>query len=108
MRMCIILKFKIIPGKIIIMVTRTFSLENLTNAIAEVQEGEGQSMRAVAQKYGTPKSTLHDHLRRNSKKVGAGGPTVLTPNIERDSSYMHHISRHGVWPYKRFGGGGKL
>ena len=47
--MCIILKFKIIPGKIIIMGTRSFSLENLTNAIAEVQEGEGQSMRAVAQ-----------------------------------------------------------
>ena len=85
--------------------TRTFSLQNLTNAIAEVQEGEGQSIRAVAQKYGTPKSTLHDHLRRNSKKVG---PTVLTPDIERDSSYMHYTSRHGVWPYKRFGGGGKL
>ena len=52
-----VLKFKIIPGKIIIMATRSFSLENLTNAIAEVQEGEGRSMRAVAQKYGIPKST---------------------------------------------------
>ena len=44
-----VLKFKILPGKIIIMATRSFSLENLTNAIAEVQEGEGRSMRAVAQ-----------------------------------------------------------
>ena len=82
------------------MATRSFSLENLTNAIAEVQEGEGRSMHAVAQKYGTPKSTLHDHLWRNSKKVGAGGPTVLTPDIERDGPYMHHTSRHEVWPYK--------
>ena len=41
-------------------------------------------MRAVAQKYGIPKSTLRDHLQRNSKKVGAGGPTVLTPDIERE------------------------
>ena len=70
------------------MATRSFSLENLTNAIAEVQKGEGRSMRAVAQKYGS-------------------GPTVFTPDIEREIALtMHHTSRHGVWPYKRFGGGG--
>ena len=41
-------------------------------------------MRAVAQNYGIPKTTFHDHLRRNSKKVGAGGPTVLTPDMKRE------------------------
>ena len=66
------------------MASRSFSLEDLSNAMAEVQGGEGRSMRAVAAKYGIPKSTLHDHLKGKVKCVGAGGPTVLSSAVEKE------------------------
>ena len=53
-------------------------------AIADVQAGEGLSMREAAHKYGVPSSTLHDHLKGKSKKAGAGGPTVLMAAEERE------------------------
>lgn len=41
-------------------------------------------MRSLAKKYSIPKSTLHDHLHGKSKQVGAGGPTVLPPAVEKE------------------------
>ena len=48
-------------------------------------QSEGRpSMRSLARKYDIPKSTLHDHLKGKSKQVGAGGPTVLSTQVERE------------------------
>ena len=38
----------------------------------------------MAQKYGIPKSTLHDHITGKAKKTGPGGPTVLPQAVERE------------------------
>ena len=62
---------------------KSYSEDDLQKAIADVQAGEGLSMRAAAHKYGVPPSTLHDHLKGKSKKAGAGGPTVLMAAEER-------------------------
>ena len=58
--------------------------ERLQAALEELQGGQARSVRAVAQKYSIPKSTLHDHLKGKAKKVGAGGPTVFSPSEEGD------------------------
>ena len=50
---------------------KSYSEDDLQKAIADVQAGEGLSMRAAAHKYGVPPSTLHDHLKGMSKKAGA-------------------------------------
>ena len=63
---------------------KSYSVEDLRNAVAETQAGEASSMRAVAHKYGVPHSTLNDHLKGKYKKIGAGGPTVLTASEERE------------------------
>ena len=62
----------------------SYNEDDLQRVIADVQAGEGLSMRAAAHKYGVPPSTLHDHLKGKSKKVGAGGPTVLMVAEERE------------------------
>ena len=67
------------------MAAKQYSPEDLENAISEVQDN-GASIRAIAEKYLIPKSTLHDHLKGKSKTAGAGGPTVLSPDVEREIS----------------------
>ena len=47
---------------------------DLHKATADVQAGETLSMRAAAHKYGIPPSTLHDHLKRTTKKAGQEVP----------------------------------
>ena len=62
---------------------KSYSVESFKSAIAEAQAGES-SVRAVAKKYGIPSSTLHDHVHDTSRKIGAGGPTVLQRSEERE------------------------
>lgn len=56
--------------------------EDIAKAIAEVHSGT--SVRGAAEKFGIPKSTLHDHIKGVSKSTGAGGPTVLSRDVERE------------------------
>lgn len=44
----------------------------------------GGSVRSVAEKYGIPKSTLHDHIKGVSKKRYGGPSTVLTAEEEKE------------------------
>ena len=55
-----------------------YSKEDLRNAVEEVKSGAGVSIRGTAQKYGIPRSTLHDHISGRHEQVGKGGPTVLS------------------------------
>ena len=50
--------------------------KDLRNAVEEVKSGTGVSIRGTAQKYGIPRSTLHDHVSGRHEKVGKGGPTA--------------------------------
>ena len=61
-----------------------YSKEDLRNAVEEVKSGAGVSIRGTAQKYGIPRSTLHDHISGRHEQVGKGGPTVLTSTEERE------------------------
>ena len=63
---------------------KTYTASDLENAVAEMQQEEATSMRAVAFKYGIPPTTLHDHLKRKATKIGAGGPTVFTHSEEQE------------------------
>ena len=62
---------------------KSYSAESLKSAIAEVQVGES-SVRAIANKYGIPSNTLHDHVHGTSKQIGASGPTVLQRSEEKE------------------------
>ena len=66
------------------MAEKRYTAAALKNAVAEMQSGEATSMRAVARKYAIPVTTLHDHHKQKSKKIGAGGPTVLTASEEHE------------------------
>jgi hypothetical protein len=57
---------------------KTYSASDLKYAIAEMQEG-----KPLACLYGIPPTTLHNHNKRQ-KKIGAGGPTVLTHSEEQE------------------------
>ena len=63
---------------------KRYNAGDLENAIAEMQGEAATSMRAVALKFGIPPTTLHDHLKQKSKKIGVGGPTVLATAVERE------------------------
>ena len=59
-----------------------YSPEDLEKAIAEVHSGA--STRGVAKRFCIPKNTLHDHVKGQPKSIGAGGPTVLSGDVERE------------------------
>ena len=63
---------------------KSYSSSDIEKALSEVQKHDGLSARAAAKKYDLAPSTLHDHLHGNVKKIGAGGPTVLTVSEERE------------------------
>ena len=41
-------------------------------------------VRGIALEYGIPSSTLDDHVKGKAKKVGAGGSTVLSREVEKE------------------------
>lgn len=57
--------------------------ELLTAAIAAVQSQE-LTVAQAARRYGVPYSTLRDHVKGISKRIGAGSPTVLTSAEEQE------------------------
>ena len=59
--------------------------EQLELAVAKVKAKQ-LSMRKAAETYGVPVSTLHSHVHSIPEKVGAGRPTVLTHQEEKEIS----------------------
>lgn len=57
--------------------------ENLAAAIKVVQSKELTTAQA-SRRYDVPYTTLRDHVRGVSKKIGAGCPTVLTRAEEQE------------------------
>ena len=65
------------------------SRAQLEGALAEIHSDDRgkTSVRSIAKKYGIPSSTLHDHVSKKAKTIGAGKPTVLAPDEEVEISY---------------------
>jgi len=63
---------------------KSYSSSDIEKAFSKVCKTDGLSTHAAAKKCGLASSTLHDHLHENVKKVGAGGPTILTMSKERN------------------------
>ena len=63
---------------------RKYSAEDLQRAIAECRSKSEPNVHGVALKYGIPPSTLDDHVKGKVKKVGAGGSTVLSRQVEQE------------------------
>ena len=67
------------------MARKAYTKEDLQAAIAEIEHGgPGITLRRIARKYDIPATTLHDHVREKTHKIGAGGPTVMTPCEEQE------------------------
>ena len=66
--------------------------EQPEKALEEIKSRKGKSsIHAAAQKYGIPVTTLHNHLRKTTTTVGAGRPTVLTSEEEREIVYCCQV-----------------
>ena len=66
--------------------------EDLEKALKDIRSSRGKSsIRSTAYKYGIPVSTLHNHLRKTSTTVGAGRPTVLTFEEEKEVVYCCQV-----------------
>ena len=59
-------------------------------ALQELRKKKGVSVRSLARKYGIPPSTLHRHARMESR-IGAGHPTILTPEEEKEVVYSCQV-----------------
>ena len=64
--------------------------EKLQAALQEIRKKKGVSVRSLARKYGIPPSTLHRHARMESR-IGAGRPTILTPEEEKEVVYSCQV-----------------
>ena len=60
-----------------------YTSEQLLAAIWSVKE-YGMKVAVAAEKYYVPLSTLHDHIRERVTKIGAGAPTILTKEEEKE------------------------
>ena len=67
-----------------------WSKEQLELAVAKVKAKQ-LSMRKAAETYGVPVSTLHSHVHSIPEKVGAGRPTVLTHQEEKEIVYTCQV-----------------
>ena len=70
-----------------------WSKESLAVAIQKVKSGELSQNRA-AKLYGIPVTTLHDHVHGLASKVGAGRPTILTYEEEREIVYSCQVQHN--------------
>ena len=64
--------------------------ESLTAAVEKVKSGE-LSQNKAAKLYGIPITTLHDHMHGLASKVGAGRPTTLTYEEEKEIVYSCQV-----------------
>lgn len=60
-----------------------WKMEDLESALEDVKEGK-LSVRAAAQKYEVPKSTVHDHLKHHDAGAKPGPAPVLTKAEEHE------------------------
>ena len=67
-----------------------WSKEQLELAVAKVKAKQ-LSMRKAAETYGVPVSTLHSHVHSIPEEVGAGRPTVLTHQEEKEIVYTCQV-----------------
>ena len=49
----------------------------------ESAQSEQLSLREVEERFGIPKSTIHDLLKGHGRQIGAGRPTTLSTEVER-------------------------
>ena len=64
--------------------------KQLKLAIAKVKSKE-MSQNQAARVYGIPVSTLHNHVHAPHSKVGAGRPTILTYEEEKEIAYICQV-----------------
>ena len=62
--------------------SKRWKQEDLDAALGMVQSGV--SIAEAARRCGIPRTTLSDHARGKYSRVGAGRPTVLTPQEEKE------------------------
>ena len=60
-----------------------YTSEQLLAAIRSIKE-HGMKVAVAAEKYHVPLSTLYDHIKERVIKIGAGAPTVLTKEEEKE------------------------
>ena len=60
-----------------------YTPEQLKAAVEAVNRGEVKLCQA-SRKYGIPLTTLGDHAKRGLTRIGAGSPTILTENEEKE------------------------
>ncbi len=71
--------------------------ENLATAIGVVQTKE-LTVAQASRRYGVPYTSLRDHVKGISKKIGAGCPTVLIRAEEQEIVVTFQVSNmHGLW-----------
>lgn len=63
--------------------SQTYTKEDLAAAVSAVKGGKMKALTA-SKKFGIPYSTLSDHVKKPSLKVGAGHPTVFSPSEEKE------------------------
>jgi len=73
--------------------------ENLTAAIKLVQSNYKELTTAQAsRRFGVPYTTLRDHVKGISQKIGAGCPTVLTRAEEQEIVVTCQVSNISITP----------
>jgi hypothetical protein len=80
-----------------------YDKQDLASAVAEAlhnsSDGQPHSLRAIADKYGVPRSTLHSHVKANGVVRSSGGATVLYDKTEATlASWLHDCNRQMLPP----------
>ena len=69
-----------------------WTMEQLQAALEEVRSSKGKaSIHGTAKRYGIPPTTLYDHLKHTASKIGAGKPTILTHDEEKEIIYCCQV-----------------
>ena len=61
-----------------------YSEKDLVAAVKAVK-ADGVKLLAASRKFNVPQSTLFDHMKDLHPKIGAGTPTILTPQEEKET-----------------------
>lgn len=69
---------------------KSYTSADIETALAEIKSTKG-SVRSVAKKYNIPYTTLLDHVKGKYEHVGAGRPTTLTYDEEKEIVYCCQV-----------------
>lgn len=72
--------------------SKKWTKDQLDLAIQQVRSMK-MSLNRASKVYGIPVSSLHRHFHGGATKVGAGRPTVLTYNEEKEIVYICQVSK---------------